>query len=43
MERKKNWEKIIREYELMIRNYISKDYYIDGNGNKQEKQKETTF
>lgn len=40
---KDEWEKIIHEYEVLIRNYISMDYDIDNNGEKHEKEKDITF
>lgn len=43
MKRKTEWEKIIHEYELILKEYINKDYKVDKDGNKHEKPKETTF
>ena len=43
IRRKNEWEKIINEYELILKEYISKDYNVDKNGNRYEKPKEATF
>ncbi len=40
---KVKWGDIINEYELMLRNYISKDFMMDGNWEKIQKPKKGTF